>query len=480
MTATPHARTLALLFLLAATAAVHGQIKPTIIGTLMAGDTSLQGIGDPAAGTQVFICVSPTAPTNPPADCSLLGANPPAATFTGAPAPPTVTINPDTQIFSVTLAAPLTANSFVYLVQKAGGAALFSQVVSVGSLGTNNEREQTDFVGGTLLSANGANYSQASLFLALNYDRTIWRSGWYSHQDMACVTSGGFPVRPTTPPSPATPLVLCPRTRHPGLNTFFQARLTTIPVNASTTTMTATAGTTTPTPATSVSSFLAAQKSAQFGGGIYLPVLFGKVPSNKQKNATFYVAPIARFGFSTPTSSPSGSNSTTTSGGTTTTTTTTDLGTPTTANGQLYNYGLVGMRIATADLNPGTIHTTHYFDVGIGKYSNLQSLVCKGAITTCQTTIPATGTTPATTFVDPTKENRSTLLRLEFEGFLEIISAKNSSLILGINANTGPGFIAHRTNLDTNNRAAEDIEFLIGYKFDVSQLLGGISIIGKN
>jgi hypothetical protein len=204
-----------------------------------------------------------------------------------------------------------------------------------------------------------------------------------------------------------------------------------------------------------------------------MPILFGKVPSNKEKKATFYIAPIARFGFSTPSGSPSGNSSTATASGTTTTTTTT-LGSATPASGQLYNYGLVGMRIATADLNPGSLHTTHYFDVGVGKYSNLQSLVCKAGPNACLNT---TGPSPT---VNVALENRTTLLRLEFEGFLQIISANNSSLILGISANTGPGFLDHRANLDVQNRAAEDIEFLIGYKFDVSQLLGGISIIGKN
>lgn len=478
MTASLRPCVAAFLWFFAAASALHAQVNPALIGPLTAGDLKIQGVGDPAAGTTFFVCIAATAP-NPPLDCSTSTPNL-AATALVAPITPAGA----TQLFTATLTSALTAGSFVYLEQQIAGSTTptFSQVLPVAGLGTENEREQTEFVGGTLLSANGANYSQASLFLALNYDRTLWRPGWYRGKDTACVrrllagVPSQFPVKPVTPADQALPLVLCPRTRHPGLNTFFQTRLTTIPVNASTTTTTPPASGTA-TPETSVSSFLAAQKSAQFSGGIYAPILFGKVPSNMEKNATFYIAPIARFGFSTPTASPSGSSSTPTAGGTTTTTTTTSLGTASPNTGQLYNYGLVGMRVATAKLNPGSLYTVHYFDVGVGKYSNLQSLVCKAGPTACQSMNTAT---PPVSYFDISKENRVTLLRLEFEGYLEIISAKNSSLILGISANTGPGFLDHRANLDINNRAAEDIEFLIGYKFDVSQLLGGISILGKN
>jgi len=82
------------------------------------------------------------------------------------------------------------------------------------------------------------------------------------------------------------------------------------------------------------------------------------------------------------------------------------------------------------------------------------------------------------TITGPLAENRTTSLRLAFEGYMEVQTTTNSSLILGISANYGPGIFPHHSNLDTNNRAKDDLEFLFGYKFDVSNLLSAIPVIG--
>jgi hypothetical protein len=363
-----------------------------------------------------------------------------------------------------------------------------------------NDREHTDFVGGILFAADGSNYSQGNSFLAMNYDRAVWNQRKY----------------------PAAP------SRLPGGNTFFQARLTSIPVNTNQTTQSSTGTNSTSTgtgssgssTTISTSSFLSAQKTAQFSGGLYLPWLFGQVPRFKplaKKEQTFFLAPVARFGFSTPASSAGNSSTTTnadpSTGQTTTTTTTpTLLGTTSTATGQLYNFWFAGGRIGTAELQPGSMKVIHYFDIGVGKFNNLQSLVClpgtqtasaasgsSGSTTntlnttttttvttyadgTCQQVVTATNTNPVGTTVNtitgPLAENRTTSLRLAFEGYMEVQTTTNSSLILGISANYGPGIFPHHSNLDTNNRAKDDLEFLFGYKFDVSNLLSAIPVIG--
>jgi len=327
-----------------------------------------------------------------------------------------------------------------------------------------NEREHTDFIAGATFSADGNNYSQGDLFLALNYDRTIYRPGWFHQKDGTCGNAACLP------------------NHHPGFNTFFQARLTTIPVNTSANVQATTtpAGSSTPAPTTSttsVNSFLSAQKTAQFQAGGYMPWLFGKVPSYKpkgEKTDTFFIGPVARFGFSTPSSAP-GNTTSASSNSTTITTTPSTLGTNNNATGdQLYNFWFGGFRVGTANLDPGSIHIVHYFDIGVGKYSNLQSLTCKAGPGMCQSTA-ATATIPY-----PTNESRTTLLRLAFEGYMEIPTTSNGSLILGINANYGPGSLFPKPpGLDINNRAADDLTFLIGYKFDVSQLLSAIPILGN-
>ena len=76
----------------------------------------------------------------------------------------------------------------------------------------DNERQHIDFFAGTVISQGESNFAQADTFLALNVDRALVLPGNYA----------------TTP------------NHHMGFNSFFQARLTTIPVNATTTTSTTT------------------------------------------------------------------------------------------------------------------------------------------------------------------------------------------------------------------------------------------------
>jgi hypothetical protein len=334
-----------------------------------------------------------------------------------------------------TLHETVTLGEFIYVKQLGGaGEGASSESVIVQAL--DNEREHIDFFAGTLISESESNFAQADTFLALNVDRALILPGFY-------------PV----------PTAAINKSHHPGVNTFFQARLTTIPVNASTTTTTATVpSNATGTVAPSLSSVLTSQKTGHFEAGLYLPFTFGRVPlqAPKSPTQTFYIAPLGRFGFNTL--AGSSQSTTTTSSTTVTTTTTTALGT-TNPLPSTYNFFVGGLRLGTAAIEPGSLHNIHYLDVAIGKFSNLENLLCKAGANQCS---------------NLTMENRYRPYRLSFEGYYQL---PITGFILGLSANVGPGFFDHRTNTDVQNRAPSDLRFLFGYKFDVVKLFKAMPMI---
>ena len=328
-------------------------------------------------------------------------------------------------------------------VKQVGGTGDGSICDPVLVLASSNEREHIDFFAGTVISQNESNFAQADTFLALNVDRALKLPGWYQF----------------------------PRTNRMGMNGFFQARLTTIPVNASTTTTTTSSSgngaTTGGTPAApTFSSVLTSQKTGHFEAGIYFPRMFGITPGRKfvggkvvlpKQTQTFYFAPVARFGFNTLATSQQ--TTTTNSNGATTTSTPTQLGTsnplPTT-----YNFFVLGARIGTASIGSGSLHNIHYLDVALGKFSNLENLLCKTGAGQCTSV---------------GQENRYRPWRLSFEGYYEI----PTGFIVGMSANVGAGFLDNHSNTDIHNRAASDLRFLFGYKFDVNKLFKALPMISQ-
>jgi len=222
----------------------------------------------------------------------------------------------------------------VISVKQLGGAGdgVSSGPVTVQAL--DNEREHIDFFAGTIISESELNFAQADTFLALNVDRALILPGFY-------------PVTTST----------INKSRHPGVNTFFQARLTTIPINASTTTTTTTAPTTAAgAAAPSFSSVLTTQKTGHFEAGLYIPFTFARVPlqAPKSPTQTFYIAPLGRFGFNTL--AGSSQSITTTSPTTVTTTVATALGT-TNPLPSTYNFFVGGLRLRSNQA-PSTTYTT--------------------------------------------------------------------------------------------------------------------------
>jgi hypothetical protein len=235
--------------------------------------------------------------------------------------------------------------------------------------------------------------------------------------------------------------------------TFFETRLTSIPVSvcqntAPTTTTTPTAGslalrpaaTTTPTSTTSsspcngsatgadaLSTFLNSAKSAELQGGAYLPILTSVWSYQGTPNALF-IAPIARVGFLTPTGS-------TTSGST-------SVQPVNTSN--FYNFYAFGSRVGhytlSSDKNSAPELQT-YLDVMWGRYSNLETLE-----------------------QGPNGVGSVRRWRLAIEGVLKVPS---TPLVLGVSANIGQNLNGPPTVL----AAKDDLRFFIGAKFDIGKVL---------
>lgn len=339
--------------------------------------------------------------------------------------------------------AMLHAGDTVRVKSKAG---TFSTIVTVQP--TVNQREHFDFVAGTVLSQGESNFSQADTFIALNADRE-----WVRSHAVLCSDYANQKMLAGAP---------CSSRRRLGLNTYFQARLTSIPINSSSTTTTSTAtssGSSTSTPATpSLSSFLSSQKTGQFESGIYFPITVSPAAVvDGVVKQTFYVAPIFRFGFNALAMGASSTTVTTTPATdqtTTTTTTPTQLGAAAgTPLPSVYNFGAGGLRIGTAELQPGGMKNVHYLDLTVGKFSNLENLYCPSG--------PCSSTSTA-------GETRYRPYRLSFEGYLEL---PDTGFIVGMSANVGVGFFDKSGHTDTQNRAASDVRFLFAYRFDAAKLI---------
>lgn len=328
--------------------------------------------------------------------------------------------------------ATLNAGDQIQIQQIGGG---ISNTVTVQA--SANQREHIDFIAGTVISQSQSNFSQANTFLAANFDREWKRT------KAICV---------------ADKVSSC--THSPGINTYFQARLTTIPVSSSsTTTTTTTSGSTTPSTPQSLSSELTSQQTGHFEAGVYFPMtmsLAPVVPGNSPKTQTFYLAPIFRFGYDTLATSGNSTSTSTSTG--TTTTTPTQLGTNTPLP-SIYNFAVGGMRFGTGRIEPGGMKNIHYLDITVGKFSNLENLLCPPAKAPC---------------IGTTNELRYRPWRMSFEGYFEL---PDTGFIVGMSANVGSNFLDNHKGTDPNNRAASDLRFLFAYRFDMNKLIQNLPML---
>jgi hypothetical protein len=267
-----------------------------------------------------------------------------------------------------------------------------------------------------------------------------------------------------------------PGWRRVGLNTYFDARLTSVATqgSTSTTSSTSTSSTSTsststsPTPATAntaLSSFLQSQKAGALQAGTYIPIITAEWMRGTS-NYAFFVAPLGKAGFTTLTDSPTAPASSSTT--TTTTTTTTSL--PLT--GQFYTSYSFGTRLGVFQtFKKGTAwdensapELVSYVDITTGKFGNFEAF----QDVTVQTA-PA-GTTAAST------DNffRIRPWRYSFEGLLKI---PHSPFVVGFNANIGRGAVAATKVNNVSypfTQPRDDLRFLFGVQFDFTKLLKAI------
>ena len=308
-------------------------------------------------------------------------------------------------------------------------------------------RIRSYLVAGSLLSYDGGSFSQPSVFLALNANRN-WVWGGITQK-----TVGSTVVE---------------KKRRFMFDTFFEARLTTVPTAAcsqtgtqtssttapagqaqgTTTSMTTaangcsgqqtstTSGTTTTTTSPTLQSVLSSPKAGELLAGVSLPYLLTTWKHGSDPYG-FTFGPIAKVGFLTPVGSQ---NSTTT----------------TVVNPQSFyvNYGF-GARfgfdklsyVKEGDSKDVAPETVSYIDVVSGKYSNFD--------------------------FNPNPDTRySRPWRFAFEGLLKLPA---TPFFLGFSANVHQNFgLGNSTTVD---HARDDLRFLFGAKFDAGKLFGAVQQI---
>jgi hypothetical protein len=276
----------------------------------------------------------------------------------------------------------------------------------------------------------------------------------------------------------------------PGVTSYFETRLTSIPVvsngtNTSCTTATGTTGSSSSgsgttqsstaaagcsttggstgssgTSGSTTASFLTSQQTANVGVGVYLPFLLSRWTYKNTPNALF-IAPIAKVGFNTITAATSQTVVLPSNGGT---------GTQT--FDQIYNFYDYGFRVG----HMGLTNTTQvapelysYIDFALGRFSNLESLIChlpfqKGGV--------VAGNGCAIYGSQYTLDSRKRLYRVDIEGLLKI---PDTLFYVGLNANIGQRQVMAE-KLDPNFTAPNDLRFLFGTKFDIAQLFARLGV----
>jgi hypothetical protein len=291
----------------------------------------------------------------------------------------------------------------------------------------------------------------------------------------------------------------------PGVTSYFETRLTAIPVvsNSTNTTCTPATGTTTSTSTGSGSSmahastaaascstgssgsgstaaqiihataasgntntssttgsFLTSQQTANVGVGVYLPFLLSRWNYKNTPNALF-IAPIGKIGFNTITGATAQTVVLPANGGT---------GTQTLD--QIYNFYDYGFRVGHLGLTNTTQVAPElysYLDFSLGRFSNLESLICHRPD---QHGASVTGSGCAIYGSQYTFDSRKRLYRIDIEGLLKI---PNTLFYVGLNANIGQKQVMAE-KLDPNFAAPNDLRFLFGTKFDIAQLFSKLGV----
>jgi hypothetical protein len=260
------------------------------------------------------------------------------------------------------------------------------------------------------------------------------------------------------------------RAHYPGISTYFETRLTAIPVSsvnsANTPTSASSSNSGGSTPGTigtndnattsgaaitsnATNNFITTQKPVRVGTGVYFPFLMTRWNYDHHPNALF-LAPLAKVGFDTITGPTSQSvidpNS---------------HAVVSQSYENIYNSYSFGGRVGHMQLTQSrnrAPETYSYLDITLGRYSNLESYICHASGSPTQTV------TDATCPSGLSYPSRKRLYRLDLEGLLKI---PDTFIYLGFNAN-----IAQRVfgvqHLNQQFRAPDDLRFFFGTKFDIS------------
>jgi hypothetical protein len=325
----------------------------------------------------------------------------------------------------------------------AGGAALPTKVVVVQAPasppGFDWGLVRANFTAGGMLSQADGQFGHEDLFLAFRIDKNY---------GMAAPDKNGI--------------------SKPRLGTFFETRLTALPVavqtcNPSISACSSSGSSSTgasSTPATTTETFLNSQKSARLQFGLYYPVYLTtwQVKSKSGGSAgnipyALYIAPLVKTGFDT---TLNGLNQTTQSSSTPTQVQ------PIGNSSQFYKFYDFGFRVGhdqastSKSVAPEQIS---YLDVGWGRYSNLASLLCPTSEYAGNNTCNA----PSGSL--PWKRD----VRMRLEGLLQVPGTKGFSVGFSTNVSFYPGDGSSETG-PVHIRPADDLRFLFAYQFDISTI----------
>jgi hypothetical protein len=383
-------------------------------------------------------------------------------------------VDATTGAFKVTLAQALKEGEWIQAVQVLPADAKIPDIQQSHCASTPMQvkypfefyRTNLTFVAGVLLSnssassATNANFSQANQFYAFNADHA-WRLPGYD-----CI--GGFKFGDRGRGRCDSSGNMWHSALTPGISTFFEGRLTSIPVSTASAQSTTTSSTNTSTSTTST--LLTSQKVFRVETGAFFPWVVRHGPG--EHPGGLFLAPVAKAGFDTLTGATSLSN----------------VILPGGATGTLdfqsaYNFFVFGGRLGNMALSQSSKRAPqieHYLDVTIGRYSNLQSFICHPAQagqkpapsgSSCSADYPSAFPTLADAV-----DSRKQLYRLDFEGLVKIpIPATLIPFYIGFNANIAQHTVG-AVKLDHGFAPPDDIRILLGTKFDIGTLLSSLNL----
>jgi hypothetical protein len=296
------------------------------------------------------------------------------------------------------------------------------------------------FTAGAMTSQERDQFSHQDLFLAFRLDKAYWV--------------------PTTPDKDGA--------FTSGLHTYFETRMTALPVavqscNPSTTSTSCSSATNSSNsgssadPSTTTQTFLNSQKSARLQFGAFYPLYFQHWVVNaksgdeaSQAHYGLFIAPLVETGFDT---SMNGLNQTQQQSSTS------SQVQPIGGSSQFYKFYDYGVRLGHDRLSTDSGSAPEemsYLNVGWGRFSNLASLLCPTAQYKGNNTCGA----PSGTL------HWQRDLRLRVEGLLQVPGTGGFS----VGFSTNVSYYKKGQSGNVHIEPADDLRFLLGYKFDVAKL----------